>query len=474
MKISEFENKKIYSEASGSMAVVDSNIKMVMNDYGLYEEKIINPNKEITEKAQYVSPNFNTKVNETEIAKELYSRDENVSFDKRIGYFQSLYAGYVAEGEFRENASSGGMGTWIFKELFEKDLIDYVIHVKKNENLESDYMFKYEISSSLEEIKDGAKTRYYPVEISEVMKKVKQTPGRYAIIGIPSFIYSIRLLCSVDETLNERIKYTVGLICGHQKSSKFGEAMAWQSGIQPGNLVDIDFRHKLSDRPASSYAVKMTGKINGVKQTIIKPTSELFGQNWGWGIFKPVASNYTDDVFNETADIVLGDAWLPEYTSDSKGNNIVIVRNPEIKELIDAAIESRRLKMDIVNKETIFESQSAHYRHTHDELAYRLYVKQQENEYYPKKRVKADNSLNETRKKIQDLRSVIAEQSHIQYQEALKRDDFDFFVNEMKKYTTEYDNIYKKIKRKVLFKRILKMGPINFVKLLFVKVMKKF
>lgn len=459
MKESGFEEKRKYSEASGSVTVVDSNIQMKMNEFGLYEENIGNPNIAISKMVEKVSPNFNTDIDETDVAQEIYSNYDNISFDERIGYYHSLYVGNVLEGNYRENASSGGMGTWIFKELFEKDLIDYVIHVKKNEDADSNIMFKYDVSSSIKEIIAGAKTKYYPVEISKVMDIVKKTPGRYAVIGIPSFIYSIRLLAKADEIIKERIKYTIGLVCGHQKSTKFAESMAWQVGIKPGDLIDIDFRYKLSDRPASSYAVKMTGIIDGEEKTVIKPKSELYGQNWGWGFFKPTASDFTDDVFNETADVVLGDAWLEEYISDNKGNNIVIVRNPEIDQLIKDAIKEERLQMDTVDNETIFTSQASHYRHTHDELAYRLYVKEKENVWHPKKRVEPNSDISKTRKKIQDLREIISNQSHIQYQEALKRNDFNYFVNQMTQYTFEYTELYKKLNKKNLFKAIMKMSP---------------
>lgn len=470
MQDNQIEKINKYSEASGSMSVVDSNIQMELNEYGLFEETLVDSQKSISDTAKSVSPNFNPNVNESILAEKYYSHYENITYDQRLGYYDSLYVGHVTEGDYRENASSGGIGTWIFKELFEKGLIDYVIHVKKNDKPESQTMFKYEISSTLEEIKEGAKTRYYPVELSEVMRKVKNQPGRYAIVGIPSFIYSVRLLAEADEVINERIKYTIGLICGHQKSTKFAESMAWQVGIQPGNLVDIDFRHKLLDRPASSYGVKMTGYIDDELQTIIKPKSELFGQNWGWGFFKPEASNYTDDVFNETADIVIGDAWLPEYTADSKGNNVVIVRHPLISQLINDAVSEDRLKMDIVNNETVFASQASHYRHTHDELVYRLYKKQQKNEWVPQKRVEPSENISNTRRKIQDLRTHISEQSHIQYQEAVKHDDFDYFINQMNDYTKEYKELYEKIRKRELAHKVMKMNPKELVQ----KIVKRF
>lgn len=445
MKFAEYEKLKDYSEASGSMAVIDKNIKMKLNDYGLYEEIPVDKKTEISSEALYVSPNFNQGINETQIADSLYGKIEGIQFDEQIGYYYSLYAGHVSEGSYRENASSGGMGTWVFKELFDQDLIDGVIHVKENKNKESNILFKYDISRSIEEIKEGAKTRYYPVEFSEVMETVKTTPGRYAIVGIPSFIMSIRLLAEKDPVIKERIKYTVGLICGHQKSSKFGESLAWQVGIKPGNLTKIDFRKKLLDKPANNYGVEMTGLIDGKEVTIVKPTKELLGQNWGQGYFKARASDFTDDVMNETADITLGDAWLPEYTKDSKGNNVVVVRHPEIDQLIQDGIKTNRLILDEVTRDTIFRSQSSHYRHTHDELTYRLYKKEKANKWHPVKRVETSKSIPFLRKKVQDLREEISVQSHLIYNEAVEKDDLTYFNQEMGKLTERYNKLYRLI-----------------------------
>ncbi|UJF15255.1 Coenzyme F420 hydrogenase/dehydrogenase, beta subunit C-terminal domain [Jeotgalibaca sp. MA1X17-3] len=306
-------------------------------------------------------------------------------------------------------------------------------------------MFQYDISRSVDEIKAGAKTKYYPVELSKVLKIVKDTPGKYAVIGIPSFIMALRLLAEQDKVIKERIKFTVGLICGHQKSSKFSESLAWQVGIKPGNLKHIDFRKKLLDKPANNYGVELTGMINEKEVTIIKPTKELLGQNWGQGFFKPIASDFTDDVMNVTADITLGDAWLPEYTQDSKGNNVVVVRNPRIDDLIKEGIRTGMLNLDKVDNETIFRSQESHYRHTHDELAYRLYKKDKVNKWRPLTIVQSSNDIPFLRKKVQDLREEISTESHISYKKAVELDDLDYFKDEMEKLSKKYVLLYKLI-----------------------------
>lgn len=437
------ENK--YSFGTGTWPVINEKIKMKLDDYGEYIPYMEhNQNNEISkeelERIKNVTLSLEGNPNEDDISKELYGKISGMAYDARIGYYKNLYAGHVVEGLYRENASSGGFGTWIFKELLERNMIDGVIHVK--ETHEPEKLFKYDISRSIEEIIAGSKTKYYPVEFSEVLKLVKKIPGRYAIIGLPSYIMSIRLLANEDPIIKDRILYTVGLICGHQKTTKFVECLAWQCGIKPGNLKYVDFRKKLDHSPASIYGIELIGNIDGKQVSIVKRMNELIGYNWGQGFFKCKSSDFTDDVMNETSDITLGDAWLPEYTSDSKGNNVVIVRHPDIDNIIIEGIRDKKIKVDIIDKETIFKSQEAHYRHTHDELAYRLYKKEKIGEYHPKKRVQANNNIQYLRKKAQDLREEIFTQSHIIYRQAVEKDDLSYFINEMRKLTNSYNRLY--------------------------------
>jgi coenzyme F420 hydrogenase subunit beta len=458
MKVSQYNQKKYYSEGSGVPVLVEPNITMKLNDYGIYEEQVnLNDDQELHPNVEYVSPYLNDKVNESDISDLLYKNIEGIHYDNSLGYYLSLYAGYVKEGDYRLQASSGGLGTWIFKELFERDLIDGVIHVKRNSDLQSEIMFKYEISRSVEEIREGAKTKYYPLELSEVLKLVKETPGRYAIIGIPSFIMSVRLLSQVEPIFKERIHYTIGLICGHQKSSKFCEAIAWQVGIQPKDLVNIDFRKKLPNRPALDYGVELTGIINNQQVTITKPMKDIIVQDWGEGYFKQVSSDYTDDVMNETSDMTIGDAWLPQYENDWEGTSITIIRHPTLQNIIQEGIDSDKLKLDIMSVEQVYASQAAHFRHTRDELSYRLAKKDQEKKWRPTLRVKASLNTPVLRQKVQDFRIHFAQQSHSVYKEAVERQDFSYFEKRMKKLSRQYKQIYKKIK----FKRLGLIGSIK-------------
>lgn len=61
--------------------------------------------------------------------------------------------------------------------------------------------FRYRIACTEEEIRAGAKSRYYPVELSEVLQTIRAVPGCYAVVGVPCFIKAFQLLRREDPVL---------------------------------------------------------------------------------------------------------------------------------------------------------------------------------------------------------------------------------------------------------------------------------
>src|SRR3546814_15744475 len=79
------------------------------------------------------------------------------------------------------------------------------------------------------------------------------------------------------------------------------------------------------------------------------PTSRLLGGNWGHGMFQLGACDFCDDIFAETADVCLGDAWLPQYDSDWRGTNIVISRHADIEQLLSEGARSGKILLDDIH-----------------------------------------------------------------------------------------------------------------------------
>jgi len=326
--------------------------------------------------------------------------------DSRIGRFEAAYVGYAAETPFRPNGSSGGLTNWVAAELLRKGAIDGIAHVVPTDTATGRY-FDYRISRSVDELNEGTKSRYYPVELSQVLGEIRAAPGCYAIVGIPCFIKAIHLLRRIDPLIRERVTHTLGLFCGHMKSAALVESFAIQLGTELRNVRAVNYRIKDERRPANWYRAHLDLADGGSAEV---DWWHLADADWGAGFLQNPACDWCDDVVAETADISFGDAWVEPYSSDGRGTNVVIVRTPELNKLIERARADGRLVLSPVDADFIVRTQAAGLRHRRDGLAYRLSWRRRG--IRPVKRVSPASELPLRRKLVYRLRYVIARWSH--------------------------------------------------------------
>jgi coenzyme F420-reducing hydrogenase beta subunit len=342
--------------------------------------------------------------NEDVIAAELFP---GAVRDRRIGRFEAAYVGHVAEDSFRPNGSSGGLTNWVAAELLRTRAVDGIAHVVPTDPTSGRH-FAYRISGTPDELNAGAKSRYYPVELSQVLREIRTTPGRYAIVGVPCFIKAINLLRRSDPLIGERIIHTLGLFCGHMKSSAMIESFAWQLGTELRRVRAIDYRIKDERRPANWYRAHFDLEGGGSAE---RDWWHLADGDWGAGFLQNPACDWCDDVVAETADISFGDAWVEPYASDGRGTNVVVIRSREMAALIERGRAEGRLDLKPVDADFIVRTQAAGLRHRRDGLAYRLSWRRRG--LRPAKRVQPSAELPLRRKLVYRLRYAIARWSHI-------------------------------------------------------------
>jgi coenzyme F420-reducing hydrogenase beta subunit len=382
-----------------------------------------------------VCPFSETAADEDRIAAELFAGPGSKR-DHRIGWSRSIWAGHVAESDFRERGSSGGMGNWIAAELLRLGKIDAVAHVRPDAG---GRLFGFAISRTLEELQLGAKSRYYPVEMSGVLQHMREHPGRYALVGVPCFVKAARLLAREDPLIAQRLRFSIALVCGHLKSERFAAMFAWQMGLHPSRLSAFDFRVKNASGRANHYSVRAVGRnIDGSAFDQVRPSKDLFGYLWSHGLFKYRACDYCDDVMGETADMTVGDAWLPDFVDDWRGANVVVVRNPEIEQVVRSAIEQRRLCLRPISADEAAMSQDAGFRHRRTGLSARLDRARRRGRWAPPKRVEPGR-LSLRRRLVYLLREDMAERSHLAFDEALRGGTFAIFARRMAPYMALHD-----------------------------------
>lgn len=410
------------------------------DEYGMYkaarsdEELLTELNRDSkASRASKVCPFSNDSLNEDQLSDEIFS--ESLSENEYIGKYISCYAGHVVEGEFREMGSSGGFGKWILKELLAKDEVDYVIQVIPVR--EGDELFSYEVFDHPDEILSGSKSAYNPVTMKESLEYISEHEGRYAITALPCFSKALRSICREDPVLNKRVEYVLGLVCGGLKSRSFAESFAWQLGVHPNDLKEIEFRGEVQAQKANEkgvYAINYDGE-----KTETVSSRKLLGGDWGHGFFKYKACDYCDDIVGETTDVSFGDAWLDEYIDDTEGSNVIVTRNQRIEELVRKGIQNGNLQFEEIPAEKVAESQMGGIRHRRDGLSYRIKRQIEQGNWVPEKRIEPGSSERDILyKKREELRKI----SHESFLKAKEEGDYSIFEETMEGELKDYNKIY--------------------------------
>jgi coenzyme F420 hydrogenase subunit beta len=408
-------------------AVPGSPYSVELNELGLYEARAITDvSAEAEGEASRVCPFSDSAKDEDELSRLLFGKETKRA--RYVGSYIGCYAGYVTDESIRMTGSSGALGRWLTNRLLQEQMIDGVVHVVSSNNDEGKPYFQYAIDDSRVPWDRPATSAYYPVTLKSVLTELYKKKGRYLVVGVPCFIKGIRLRCLEDQSLAHRIGFTLGVICGHMKSAAFAQLVGWQQGIPPHKLTGINFRGKTAGRSASTkrfIAYSHEGSSDSL-------AGKLYGTSYSMGMFKPKACDFCDDVLAETADISIGDAWLPRYVKDYRGTSIVVVRNKTLDDVLERGVTSGELRLNALRPSKVVESQASGIRHRNEGLEYRLWWLGKSEKWMPRKRIRPSViSRFKGRKGLYELRFEIARRSHAAFLRAKAAKDLDSFYAEM-------------------------------------------
>lgn len=387
--------------------------------------------------ADQVCPFSSASLNEDEIA-DIYKYD-GIKYNERIGHYQSIYVSRVSDSSIYKKASSGGIIRWLLQKLLNEGKVSSVICVIPGEGRS---LFKYAILNSVDDIINSATSSYYPVEWSEILSIIEKTDKPIAITGLPCFIKALKNYIRA-KGLNPSLFITVGLICGHLKSTFYAFMLAEQLNIRPSDLRSINFRKKMPNTLANNKGVAVRSTLDTSKEEVVTTVKQLFGTDYGFGLFKYKACDFCDDVFAETADVVVGDAWIPKYLN--QGNSLLVTRSNLVDALIKKYTQKGELITDRITIDEAIASQDAGLRHRKDTISYRLYLEKKKKKWVPLKRSYSHNHFSIRTKLIQRLRILAREKSTEYYYHNLQAPNFRRFKAKVNYLFGIYKSLYGKV-----------------------------
>lgn len=357
-----------------------------------------------------------------------------------IGEYTRTFAGRVSDDEYTVDSSSGGLTSWLVGKLISEGMVDAAITVGRSSD--ESLLFEYQ-SADAETVSGKRKSNYYAATMAEALEAVALSSDRFVLIGVPCFIRAARALCLEKPEFSERLPYFVSLVCGHYKTHAYAESLAWQLGIDPGDLADADFRVKDLARTANDY--DFAARAEGSDEWRHAPMRSLLGGNWGHNAFQPEACNFCDDVVGETADVSFGDAWLPRFVRDSRGTNVVVSRNSQLDSIFDRGTAEGEIETFAATAEDVVLSQAGGFRHRREGLSVRLADDLAAGLSVPEKRVSAGTSgIDRRRVKLIRYRRYMAAASHGLFDEALRSSNLQHYLEAQRKRVRRYERIDKR------------------------------
>lgn len=359
--------------------------------------------------------------------------------DEFLGQYTKTFAGRVNDEEYLKGSSSGGLTSWLTTRLVEHGYADAVISVGKAPTGDG-ALFEYG-SSQTPAVAQTRKSHYYAASMSEVLDEVAKSDRKYVLVGVPCFIRAARSLCAQNALLSARLTFFVALVCGHYKTQAFAESLAWQLGVPPDRLGEVDFRVKRAGRTASDYDFAARDARSG--EWVSAPVRTLVGGNWGHSAFQPEACNFCDDVVGETADVSFGDAWLPQFAADSRGTNIVISRNSLIDRLFEQGSAAGEIEVLQASPGDVAQSQAGGFRHRRAGLAVRLADDRAAGLSIPQKRVapEAASMVTGRRASLVRQRRRMAASSHETFARAVREGNLRVYLRAQRHEIARYQRL---------------------------------
>jgi len=393
---------------------------------------------------------------ETSLAFQEFGHTNNIQSDPDLGLYLETFVGHSLVDFHRKNGASGGMTTWFLESLLKTNAVDAIISI--NQSNKDQELFEFQVIDKIETIQSISGSVYHPVDMANAIEQMNQKgiEKNYVVVGLPCFIKGIKLSMQTMPRLKRRIKFTIGLTCGHLPNKFYTEYLSEISGIKASDLQSVDYRIKKKTTRAGNFKFQATSKTkNSGSELAFSDISNI----WGAGHFGMNACNFCDDIFAELADISVMDAWLPEYEHDIDGNSLMIIRNQELATLLIEGTKLKTCKAKPISASEVRKSQNGVIFHKKNLLEARLFWAGLRGLKVPQKRVQSNESVYQRHKWQVAARFAVQEASKRLWPKVNKRNIklFSLYIYCLSlpialfKFYTKISNVIKNPKKIILF-----------------------
>lgn len=276
------------------------------------------------------------------LSKELFG---DIPSDIALGRYLASYVGHATDGNIRYDSTSGGLVTALLIFALEHELIDGALVTRMRSD--NPLMPEPFIARTRKEILSAAGSKYCPVTIGAAVRKVLDSRGRFAVVGLPCHIQGIRKAEHQIAELSGRIRYRVSLACSLNYSFHGTQRFIESLGIAPEEVQELQYRGR-------GWPGSMLLRAKDGTETVV-PLAGYYRRLGPYSLWRCMLCS---DMLGELSDLSCGDAWLAELVkTDEAGSSFVISRTPEAEELLEAAAAREAVELSELGIRPLLASQ---------------------------------------------------------------------------------------------------------------------
>ncbi|MCI5074476.1 Coenzyme F420 hydrogenase/dehydrogenase, beta subunit C-terminal domain [Oricola sp.] len=252
---------------------------------------------------------------------------------RMFGSCLHLAKGHATAPDMRFEGATGGVLTAVAAFLVEEKLVDAIIQIGASDS--DPFANEVRFNTTREEIVASAGSRYGPVAPLTQVHAALDSGKRFAFIGKPCDVATLRNLAKTDPRVDRQIPYMLAMFCGGSPSVSATHNVVRRFGEDPREIAE--FRYRGRGWPGPTFVRTRKGTVH--RQSY---DDTWFGDLTFELMFR---CKICADGLGEHADLVGGDCWVmedgkPSHREMGDGWNIVIGRTTRGAELAAKAVEA--------------------------------------------------------------------------------------------------------------------------------------
>lgn len=239
-------------------------------------------------------------------------RNQPFTSDIFYGPVLDSFVAYTNDRRILQNSTSGGLITHLTIELIKSKEFDlaFILDFDKFNGEPA----RLKGTDNIDQILKSAKSKYVPVSLSDVVRAIKNTYGRYIIIGMACQFQGIKKILRDNEISEENLLF-LGLFCDGTLNFNLMQYFENIYRKRSEQLIKFDFRNK----EKRGWPGDLKLYFNSGREIIVDRKKRIRLKKF----FRLNRCLFCLDKLNTLADIAFGDCYIKDKTSVEGRSNII-------------------------------------------------------------------------------------------------------------------------------------------------------